>query len=327
MKKTLLIAVLLIAVLFTVPLFLLREEPPAEIPNLTGIAQLDSAITLNVQLYGVVQEMDLNRYLWGVVAAEMPASFEIEALKAQAVAARTYALQRSQYENPNHPEAHICDDHRCCQAYISPEEAVQNWGSDATLYTDKILEAVSYTNQEVMLYDGGLISAVFHSSSDGRTQNSVEVWGGDMPYLVSVESPEGEGVPDYHSAVSFTPDEFRNTFLSAYPDAVLQGEPDSWFLAPTLSSSGSVLSISVGGVSVEGGDLRSLLGLRSTNFTVESSADEITFSVTGYGHGVGMSQYGANSMAADGFGYLDILTWYYSGVTIAPAPAEFLSFS
>lgn len=324
MRKIMLTAVSLVLLFFLFPLLLPGGKdtptPPEPDTQELRLEELDSGRTLRVLLDDTVQEMDVNQYLWGVVAAEMPASFELEALKAQAVAARTYALQRAQWQNPKHPDADVCGDHRCCQAYISPESAAQNWGKNAAAYTQKILCAVSETEKEVILYDDTLISALFHSSSSQETVNAVQVWGNSVPYLVGVQSPEGKEVPNYHSEVRVEGDVFRNTFLDAHPEAVLDGSPTSWFGQAERTVGGNVRQISVGGVLVKGTELRSLYALRSAAFTLEPNETEVVFRVTGFGHGVGMSQYGANTMAKEGKTYRDILSWYYTGVTVTNCP-------
>ena len=278
MKKVVAVALLLALVLFLIPLGVRQErktqEKNTDQPD-QALTLPDSGRTLTILVDGQVQEMDLNQYLWGVVAAEMPASFEEEALKAQA-----------------------------------------NWGENAAAYTDKITQAVAETNNQVILYEGQLISAVFHSSSGETTQDAVAVWGNSVPYLQSVESPEGEEVPNFHSQVTFTAQEFKDTYLAAQPEAVLEGEPASWFGEITLTNGGSVGTIVIGGVTVTGVQARQIFGLRSAAFTVETTADSVTFQVTGFGHGVGMSQYGANAMAADGSTYTEILQHYYTGVTV-----------
>ena len=271
---------------------------------------------LRILINGKVQEMDLEDYIWGVVAAEMPASFQEEALKAQAVAARTYALNKASGVTKEHPDAQLCDNPACCQAYISPEQAKENWGDNAKANQKKITEAIKATEGQVILYQGKLIDAVFFSSAAGATLDAVEVWGGSVPYLVSVDSPEGEEVPGYHTEVSYTADEFRTVFQKEYPNADLQGKPSSWFGDVVRTSAGSVGSIEVGGVSVKGTVMRTLFSLRSSVFTVEATDTAVTFHVTGNGHGVGMSQYGANELAKEGKNYKDILKWYYTGVTV-----------
>ncbi|MBP1759003.1 MAG: stage sporulation protein [Firmicutes bacterium] len=327
MKKVIATALILTLLFFLIPLILPGPdrvdegkgtgEPGESEGSYQGDwKELAGDQTLRVLLNGEVREMPINEYIWGVTAAEMPASFELEALKAQAVAARTYALRRAAVPNQNHPDADVCGDYTCCQAYISPEQAAANWGDNAEVYTAKITRAVADTGLEVIRYQGALIDAVFHSSSAGSTQDAVAVWGSSVPYLVSVNSPEGEEVPNFHSQVSLSAEEFRSAFLAAHAQANLGDDPKWWIGETVRNESGSVEQINIGGVLLRGSDVRSLYKLRSANFTVEAKGDQIVFQVAGYGHGVGMSQYGANTMATQGKGYRDILSWYYTGVTI-----------
>ena len=334
MRSVVATALVLLLALFIGPILFLRGEAPGPeepLPSPTATLPIDRTVTspdpgsdasttIKVKLSdGAVVSLSMADYLWRVVAAEMPASFEPEALKAQAVTARTYTLyKRSIGVNPNHPDADVCADINCCQAYLDPDKAAANWGDSAQTYTEKIAQAVSSTDGQAILYDGAPIDAVFFSSAAGRTLSSVEVWGGSVPYLESVESPEGEEVPNYRTTVEVPAEEFRTTFLAQYPQAALSGEASEWFGETVPTSSGGVETMSVGGVTVKGTALRTLFGLRSASFTVEAEGDQVVFSVTGYGHGVGMSQYGANALAKEGKSYLDILTHYYTGVTVAP---------
>jgi len=319
MKKIVGVAILAALLLFLIPMGLRQDrQVQEETPVPTQLP--DSGHTLNILTDSGVEAMDLNQYLWGVVAAEMPASFEQEALRAQAVAARTYALHKAGGA-VNHPEADLCTNYACCQAWISQESARNNWGENADAYAQKITQAVASTNGEVILYDGALISAVFHSSSGAGTQDAVEVWGNDVPYLHSVTSPEGEEVPNYRSEVTMTPQEFKDTFLKAKPEAVFEGEdPAAWIGETVNTEAGSVHSITIGGVSVSGAQARQIFSLRSPAFTLTAAPEQMTFSVVGFGHGVGMSQYGANAMAASGSGYVEILTHYYTGVHVENCP-------
>lgn len=285
-------------------------------------AGVDEGRMLRVLIDGKLTEMDMAAYLRGVVRAEMPASFALEALKAQTVAARTYV--RYHMENggtQNHPEADVCDDINCCQAYMSAQEAAQNWGDQAEEYEAKIAQAVAETDGECILYDGRPILAAFHSSSAGTTQDAADVWTSSLPYLQSVESPENEDtVPNYHSTVSFSAADLKETLQAALPEASLTGDPSTWFTNIRQEPNGTVTSLTVGGVEIKGSRLRTILDLRSACFTISFDGDTVVFSVTGYGHGVGMSQYGANVLAADGMGYRDILTWYYTGTTVEVYP-------
>ncbi len=286
--------------------------------------ELRTGGTITVLLGEELVPMELNCYIWGVLAAEMPATFEKEALKAQAVAARTYTLKKVNAGNTAHPEADICGDFRCCQAYISPERAAENWGDNAPLYREKLRQAVVETGTEVLLHDGALISAFFHSSTSGSTLDSGQVWMQSLPYLQPVESPEGDEVPNYHSTAVISAQEVKQTVLSAYSKADLSGPPETWFQSVETGPGGSVVSITIGGIPMKGEVARSLFNLRSSAFTVSATPDEVTFYATGFGHGVGMSQYGANAMAFAGKDYKEILTHYYTGVTLEPCPEWFL---
>lgn len=263
--------------------------------------------------------MDLGTYLTGVVRAEMPASFEPEALKAQAVAARTYTLYKLRTGGNHGGAADVCTDSACCQAYISEERARSNWGGDADANEAKVEAAVKGTDGQTVLYGGVPILAVFHSSSAGRTRAAGEVWQSDLPYLQAVDSPEpGERIPNYYSRVEFPAEELKARLQSAFPEADLSGGMEGWLRDADADGAGSVATVSVGGVRVKGARVRSALGLRSACFTWEVQGGSMVFFVTGYGHGVGLSQYGANQMAAEGADYREILTHYYTGVTVEP---------
>ena len=323
-KKIIAAAVLLGLVLFLIPMGIRFDKglPEGDTRSVRGDKLLDlpeSGHTLAVKMPdGTVQDVDLNTYLWSVVAAEMPAAFEQEALKAQAVAARTFALANTHKDN--HPDADVCTDFACCQAWISRADAEANWGEEAIAKANRITTAVTDTADQVILYDGQPIQAAFHSSSGDTTQNAVEVWGYDAPYLVSVSSPEGDEVPDYHSQKSLTDEEFRDLVLATYPEANLGADPDQWAGAPVYNSGGTVATMTIGGVELSGSQVRTLFNLRSACFTLEHADGVFTFSVTGFGHGVGMSQYGANSMAQAGSTYPEILQHYYTGVTVEQCP-------
>ena len=328
-RQSVAVSALLIAILFLTPLVtvaplrtaLFSEEPPMDetegAPFVSG--RLDGETVLKVLDGTSVTEMDLGTYLVGVVRAEMPASFEPEALKAQTVAARTYTLYKI-LRGGNHGEtADLCTDPACCQAYLSEERARENWGEDADANEAKIETAVTSTDGQAVLYGGVPILAVFHSSSAGLTRAAGEVWVQDLPYLQAVSSPEaGERIPNYYSRVEFTGAAFRETVQAAYPQAELSGDMSRWIQDAQTDPAGSVTRLSVGGVSMRGSDLRGLLGLRSACFDWEVQGEKLVFFVTGYGHGVGLSQYGANQMAMDGADYREILTHYYTGVTVEP---------
>ena len=323
------VSAVLLAALFILPLLvivpfrseLLTREPAMDEtegePFVSG--DLDSRTVLKVKNGDTVEEIDLGTYLVGVVRAEMPASFEEEALKAQAVAARTYTIYKIQTGGNHGEEANICTDSTCCQAYISEERARVNWGENADAYEKKVENAVTSTDGETILYGGVPILAVFHSSSAGLTRAAGRVWLNDLPYLQAVDSPEeGEAIPNYYSRVEFSAAAFKEKLLVVAPEADFSGPMDGWLRNAVTDSAGSVETVEAGGVTVKGTQVRSALGLRSACFDWEVQNGKLVFYVTGYGHGVGLSQYGANQMAADGADYQEILTHYYTGVTVEP---------
>ncbi len=293
----------------------LSEEPEVVTPP--G-GPLDSAVTLRVLVGDTVREMDMGTYLMGVVRAEMPASFSPEALKAQAVAARTYTYYKMEHGgSENHPQADACDNITCCKAYMDAFAAAAGWGENSLAYEEKIRAAVGETDGECVLYEGEPVLAVFHSSSAGMTQAAADVWSGSLPYLQSVPSPESEDtVPNYRSSAAFSAAQLQTLLLESLPEAELSGRASDWFTNVQRNASGAVTNITVGGQSISGNRLRTILGLRSACFTMAFDGDTVSFSVTGYGHGVGMSQYGANALAADGMDYREILAWYYTGTTV-----------
>ena len=284
--------------------------------------QKDGGVQLAVKDGDAVEIMALDVYLQGVVRGEMPASFELEALKAQAAAERTYIYyQLAAGRKEAHPNADVCTDPSCCNAWLSEEAAREKWGGDFDGWESRIEEAVATTDGQVALYDGQPILAVFHSSSAGKTAGAGDVWSGDMPYLRSVDSPEGEEtVPNYYSAAEFTAAEAKALLAQAHPELTFSGGPDKWFGAVEKDESGRVGTVEVCGAPLRGVEVRRIFSLRSACFTIDAAADRVTFRVTGYGHGVGMSQYGANELARQGRTWQEILLWYYADVTIGPAP-------
>lgn len=280
----------------------------------------DAERTVRVLIGDKTEKMSVFDYLVGVLAAEMPVSFEPEALKAQAVAARSF-LQRS-IEAGRHGNADICTSIDCCQAFISESELKESWGENYALYVEKLKTAVSETDGEYLSYDGAAALTAFHSSSAGATESSEAVWD-KVPYLVSVDSPESrDDVPNYISRVKLADIDFRDTVLYLRPEADMTGDADKWVSKVERNESGRVEYAVIGGEKFSGTELRSLFKLRSTAFRIKHSDGCFTFTVTGYGHGVGMSQYGANVMAKDGSGYEAILAHYYPGTTLSSLRSE-----
>ena len=285
-----------------------RREVAATVPESTITEPLPkvSEDTMDLLLPdGTRQTMDLEDYLVGVVLGEMPASFETEALKAQAVVARTYTLKCCA-AGVKHGVGTMCAEASCCQAYADP---ALYGGGEAEL--QKVRTAVKETAGEVLIYEGELIEATYFSCSGGNTEDAVAVWGTDYPYLRSVESPGEETAAHYTDSVYFTAGEFQQKL-----GRELEGSPKSWIGFTTYTAGGGVNTIRIGGVEYKGTEIRTKLGLRSTAFTMSPDADGITVNTKGYGHRVGMSQYGADAMALRGCNYQEILAHYYQGTTL-----------
>ncbi|MBQ9314056.1 MAG: stage II sporulation protein D [Clostridia bacterium] len=260
-----------------------------------------------------VVEMNLEDYLKGVLIGEVPVTYEMEALKAQAVVARTYTLYKLKNAITKHEQgADMCDDINCCQAYKTKEYAFASWDdNEENEKWAKYENAVNATAGEVILYNKELINAFFHAHSGGTTENVKYLWSkNEIPYLVSVPGNEGY---IYQDTKSFTKTELAELLKSDV--ANISGEIQ--FEIKDYTGSGRVNHIAVNGIDLDGARFRSLLGIKSTNFRIEESGDNIIFFTVGYGHGIGMSQEGANQMALDGNSYVDIIKHYYTGVEVA----------
>ena len=278
----------------------------------------------------VIEQMDLDEYIVGVVAAEMPASFSIEALKAQAIAARTYALGRAlgKYGSgtERHHGAHVCTDSTHCQAWI-PKEMYQAWYPNSNVEENwsKIEEAVYGTSGLILTYDGEIINPLYHANSGGITEEIQEVWSSvsEVPYLRSVYS---EGESDYSSfekTVVLTGEEIREKLMKAYPDIVFLGPVSEDVEVVQYTNSQRAKEIRIGSIVISGTKFRELFSLASTIMEINFIEDD-TIEVTtyGFGHGVGMSQCGANELAQKGRNYEYILQYYYTGVEVEPIPEE-----
>lgn len=264
--------------------------------------EVDNSIYVSVKRNGSVIKIELEEYVLGVVGAEMPASFNIEALKAQAIIARTYALRANS-------RGTVLSDNESSQSYKSNEQLRSLWGSSFDAYYNKIKSAVNGTSGMYLSYNGNYIEAVYHSTSNGRTEDSVNVWGNSFPYLVSVDSPYDNSNPSFLKSVSFS---FSD--ISSKLGVIVTSETD--FIINGRTSGDRVTSITVGEVTFSGVVFRNKLGLRSADFDISKSDEGIIITTRGYGHGVGMSQYGANGMAKAGSSYRDILFHYYPGVSL-----------
>lgn len=285
-----------------------EKKPEEETPE-TEARREGAALSALVRWEdGDPEEMDMDTYLTGVVLAEMPAWFETEALKAQAVAARTYAW-KAHLSGGKHGDGSVCTDYTCCQAYLSPEDYLKRGGTEEDM--EKIRQAVLATSGMVLTYEGKPIEAVFFSCSGGRTEDALAVWGTDYPYLRSVDSPGEEEAPVYTDTKTFSAEEFQEALGTA-----LSGEPETWLGQVSYTSGGGVDTMELGGKTYKGTELRAALGLRSTAFTLSIQGDTITIETHGWGHRVGMSQYGADAMAAAGSSFREILEHYYTGAQV-----------
>lgn len=286
-----------------------REQPVLETTLQTEPAFRSPAVWLPVRFRlenGSVQEMDMDTYLVGVVLAEMPTSFEQEALKAQSCVARTYA-RKAYVTGGKHGDGSVCGDPSCCQGYTEPETFLKSGGTEEAV--GKVRAAVADTSGMVLTYDGELIEATYFSCSGGRTEDAVAVWGTDFPYLQAVDSPGEEQAAYYTDTKTFSALEFAE-ILS------LTGDPATWLGSVAYTEGGGIHTMVIGGKTFTGTQLRSLLGLRSTAFSVTVETDSITVHTRGYGHRVGMSQYGAEAMALSGSSWEEILSHYYRGAQI-----------
>ena len=258
-------------------------------------------------------------FLFRTLAMEMPAAYHEEALKAQAVAAFTYSHRRrlAQADNPDpalNGADFITPNENFPQNYTE-EKLRERWGDHYDEYTAKLTDVVTAVWGQTIIYEGKLIDACFHAVSNGQTETAEAVWGAEVPYLQAVASPGDADAPGYRSTAAFTPDQVRE-LLKEEEGIHLSDDPADWFGEPTLSAAGTVATQSVGGKQLAGTRIRTLFGLRSASFGVTYDEGVFTFAVRGYGHGVGMSQHGANVLAKQGYTYKEILQHYYTGVTL-----------
>lgn len=302
---------------FLIP-FCMKSAVPPEGENGTAPSPADAARRTadTIRVYFPEEdrtaEMDLRTYIVGVTAAEMPVSFAHEALCAQALASLTYALYQQK-----HPKAELAGgaavstDPAVYQAYWTEDEMRDRWGEDFADSYEKICRAVDEVIGYEIVYEDEPVAAAFHAISPGRTESAENVWGEEIPYLVSVES-EGDSVsPKYRSSLTVNARE-----LKAKLGIDAEGAPEDWFGEPAYSEAGTLLSVTIAGKEFTGQELRKLLGLQSAAFTIDCDGGTVTFSVKGYGHGVGLSQYGADYYARQGMTWREIIAHYYPGTNV-----------
>jgi len=288
----------------------------------------DEELILQVLLGEEVHEMSMAEFLEGVVAAEMPARFHPEALRAQAVAARTYTLHRMLVEpSPRHPEAVVCGSYACCKAFHSPQQLRERWGSSFDYYRAVIADAVRATDGLILFYEEEPILAAFHAASYHYTEASGAIWG-SLAYLQSVPTHESAAeVPRFYETVTMRFSEFREVAQREIPGAVLNYDSiPYWITNLRYTDSGRLSSLIIGGVTVSGPQFRRAFGLRSTALQFAFDTETLSITTGGHGHGVGMSQFGANVMANQGMDFAAILDWYYTNVTLGQMDAVLLGF-
>lgn len=265
-----------------------------------------------------VEEIKLDEYLYGVVSAEMPASFETEALKAQAVVARTYTMYKIMNNQKKHGEADICDNYACCQAWISKENRLKKWDSkDRDNYWNKIVNAVNSTQGKFVTYKGKPINAFFHANSGGATEAPINVWGGSgYPYLQTVVTSGEDSYSQYNSKITLTKKEFEEKIKKVHSDFKINYKDKDCIKIKEYTDGNRVKTIKIGNLELSGVEIRNVFSLRSANFKITIEGNNIKFEVIGYGHGVGMSQTGADSLAKQGKNYEEIIHHYYTNVKI-----------
>lgn len=317
---TLSVIIIPFIIFFVITAFHIKPAPKND--NVTDPITPPEYINVYITSSSEVETIKFEDYIKGVVAGEMPSSFEEEALKAQAVAARTYSLSKILRSGANgfpeaHPSAPLCDDTHC-QVYKS-ESALRMLKGDAFMNDgyQKICKAVDDTEGQLMYYDNELASqALFHSSSGGKTENSEDVFASTVPYLRSVSSPYEDGATHANEAKTLTLIQMASALNAKYTDRFTGNFDANDIKINARTAGGRVETLTVGSASYSGREIREALSLSSANFTITASGNYITFTSNGYGHGVGMSQYGANGMALNGFTYDEILKHYYTGITI-----------
>lgn len=309
-------AVLSLAAVLLIP-SAAKVQPQAEPDPVVLLVQqpeVQDVRTITVLRDGRAGEMALDTYLTQVVLSELPASFAPEAMQAQAVAARTFACR--QQLRGKHPDADVCTESACCQACLSEEQLRARLGDKFEAAWDKASAAVQATEDEILTYDGALIEATYFSCSGGTTEAAAAVWGSDVPYLQSVSSPGEQDAARYQSTETLSPQAFAAAIRTLDEELLLSGDPADWAQAITRTDGGGVADITIGGKTFSGTQLRRAFGLNSTKFTLQYQSGAFIFDVLGYGHRVGMSQYGAEAIAELGFDYRAILRYYYRGAAL-----------
>lgn len=317
MKKVMFYILFVIFLIIVLPIVFTKRFETEEVSKINPYDYGDySKISLLHVQTGAIEELTLDEYLYGVVASEMPASFEVEALKAQSVVARTYTIYQMK-NSDKHKEADLCDSSLCCQAWMTKENRFSRWEDDKeNEYWNKIVEAVNDTKGKIIFYNDEPINALFHSNSGGITELAINVWGGDYPYLQIVETAGEDAYTSFKSEVKISKDQLVEIMNSKYTDFSIDFYKDDYIKINSYTNSKRVSKIKIGNKELTGVEARNLLGLKSTQFDFKIEGDDIFFSVIGYGHGVGFSQCGGDVLAKLGKSYEEIIKYYYKDVSI-----------
>lgn len=307
--KGLIVAVVVLLVPFLLTLAFSRYDKKIHIDTVD--------FTIYYEVNSAKQELSFDQYLLGVVAANMPAGYQMETLKAQAVIARTYALYNISLLTEENPGQDSFTTSQLGLSYIGPDMLGQLWGSENYQdYFSKFENAVYATKDEVLVYQDNLILPVFFDTGSGFTRNAFEAWGIDIPYLISVPSKQDVTSINYLKIDEFLTGDLIDTLEKHYSDLSLT--PENFFNRVEVTSRdsiGYVLKISLGNLTVSGEEFAKALGLPSNHFYIEDYEDNVRIICNGSGHGIGLSQYGANAMAQEGYSYNDILEHYYTGIS------------
>ena len=296
--------IILLVFLFCLPLVVALLFKKEEEINKPEENKEKEEITIKVMYEdSTINEINLEDYLIGVLGGEMPVSFPLEALKAQAVASRTYVLYQKKHNNKEYDVLNTTTN----QVYKDEETLKQVWNENFEKNMVKIKQAVEETKGEIMVYNDEIIDALFFSTAPGYTENSEDVFSSSLPYLRSVESSWDKNAPNYENTKSFTLEEFKNLLGLNSVSNIIVGE---------RSNTGRIKTLIIDNVTLKANDIRTKLNLRSTYFDYDIENNNITFTTYGYGHGVGMSQYGAKYMAEEGYSYKEILEHYYTDIKI-----------
>ncbi len=291
------------------------DSGAGELPQASLVMQIEDGFRILDEQTGEIFSVSGREFVRGALAAEMPPTFHPEAMKAQAVAAHTYALA---CKAQNAGKAYdLTADPKNWKSFTTEQVFRERYGSYADAYWKAVCSAADPVAAYLLTWEGEPIVAAYHSMSSGITEDASNVWQGGKPYLTPVESAGDPLAPDYETQTFFPVEQVAQVVLSACPDARLDGEPSGWFEITARSEGGYVTSLLAGGQDLSGTQLRSLLGLRSADFDISCDGTQFCFTVRGYGHGVGLSQYGADYLARQGASFDEILLHYYTGATLA----------